>query len=334
LSGVRDTSVIIVNHDGSRWLHGCLGALAHDRDELDVVLVDNASSDESRQIVSGDFPWVRLVALDRNEGFAGGNNAGVGHATGRFLAFLNNDTHPRRGWWRALRRALMDSPDTGLATACIVYMHDPATVDSAGDGLTRWGGPFKRGHGQPAAHFLSPANVFGACGAAFMIRRELYEQIGGFDAEFFMTCEDVDLSYRARLRGHRCAYVPEAVVEHAVSASLGRLSASAVFYGQRNVEWMYLKNSPAGVLWRSLPGHLIYMTAAAAYFARVGHLGTFVRAKTAALAGLGDVWRKRRHIQRTRTASTAEIWAALEPRWLGLKWREKRFDLSMPRTAR
>jgi N-acetylglucosaminyl-diphospho-decaprenol L-rhamnosyltransferase len=331
---VSDTSVIIVNRDGAQWLRGCLGALAEDRDELDVVLVDNGSSDESREIVRREFPWVRLLPLDSNEGFAAGNNAGARHATGRFLAFLNNDTQPRRGWWRALRDALVRTPDAGLATARIVYMNDPSTVDSAGDGLTRWGGPFKRGHGQPAALYDAPERVFGACGAAFMARRELFERVGGFDEDFFMTCEDVDLSYRARLVGHRCVYVPDAIVEHAVSASLGRLSAQAVFYGQRNVEWMYFKNSPASVLWRSLPGHLIYMSAAAVYFARLGRLGTFVRAKMAALAGVPAVWRKRRVVQRTRIAAAADIWDALEPRWLALKLREKRFDLSVPRTAR
>src|SRR5262249_13107140 len=140
-------------------------------------------------------------------------------------------------------------------------------------------------------------------------------------------------SYRARLLGARCAYVPEAVVEHAGSASLGRLSEAAVRFGQRNVEWVYFIDTPWPLLLRSLPGHGLLLAAAALYFLRCGRFGTFVRAKLAALAAWRTVLAKRATVQARRRVSARAIWQALEPSSLGMKWREKRFDLSLRPTS-
>jgi len=334
-------SVIIVNYNGARWLEGCLSTLldtaSHD---TEVIVVDNASTDTSREILhryasAADTTKsaVRLLPLDENRGFAGGNNAGARAARGDLLVFLNNDTRVRAGWLEALQAPLRRDPAVGFATARLVYMHDPAILDSAGDGWTRWGGAFKRGHGRAAAAFAAPGEVFGACGAAFMIRRALFDELGGFDEDFFLAFEDVDLSYRARLLGYRCEYVPEAVVEHAGSASLGRLSESAVSFGQRNVEWVYFIDTPWPLLVRSLPGHCVLLAAAGVYFLRAGRFGAFVRAKLAALASWRAVLAKRARVQKRRRASSRAIWLALEPRSLTLKWHEKRFDLSLRPTS-
>jgi GT2 family glycosyltransferase len=208
-------------------------------------------------------------------------------------------------------------------------MHDPAIVDSAGDGLTRAGGAFKRFHGQRADRATESREVFGACGAAFIMSAALFRILGGFDEDFFASYEDVDLSYRARLLGYRCWYSADAVVHHRGSATLGRSSAGSVFYSQRNLEWMYLKNTPGVLLLRTLPQHLVYTAAAAAYFTRLGLLGTFLRAKASALAGLAGVLRKRRTVQRERAVAPGDIWPHLEPRWLALKLAEEKFDLSI-----
>lgn len=327
-----DISVIIVNYNGVRHLRTCLGALeAQQGVPFETIVVDNASSDGSIDLLRTAFPAIRLVALDANHGFAGGNNRGAAQARGRWLVFLNNDTRVAPGWLLALRDGLEWSPDTALVTSRIVYMHDPTILDSAGDGVTRAGGAFKHGHGASVSRYLRRQEVFGACGAAFLIVRRVYEEIGGFDEDFFLSHEDVDLSYRARLRGYRCVYVPEAVVHHAGSATLGRSSATSIFYGQRNSEWVYLKNTPAPLLLRTLPLHALYLAAALVYFTWSGRLPAFVSAKWAAVRSLRVMWRKRRAVQRTRRASASDIWQLLEPGWLGLKLREKRFELKIAR---
>jgi GT2 family glycosyltransferase len=329
----RDTaplavSIIVVNYNGRRWLERCLPAAIAQLDaSTELIVVDNESTDGSVDYVRGCFPEAVLVALGANLGFAGGNNVGARHARGRYLAFLNNDAAPQEGWLAALRAVLDTQRDAGMAASRIVYRDDPSVVDSAGDGLTRVGGAFKRSHGRPASEARAAGDVFGACGAAFLIRRELFDELQGFDEAFFAVYEDVDLSYRSQLLGFRCRYVPDAVVHHAGSGTLGRSSPQAVFLGQRNLEWMYFKNTPWPLLILTMPGHLVYGVAAALHFARTGHFRTFLSAKRHAMAGAARVWHERRTVQRQRRAGLSRLWRLMEPRWLAVKLREKRFDL-------
>jgi GT2 family glycosyltransferase len=329
-----DVSVVIVTWNGRHFLEACLSALELQQGvTFETIVVDNGSHDGTADFVRDRFPSVRLVALQRNVGFAAGNNAGVATARGSYVAFLNNDTVAEPGWLGALRAGVDQAAGFALTTSRIVYMHDPSIIDSAGDGLLRWGGAFKRHHGAPAHVASESEEVFGVCGAACLMPRALFEELGGFDEDFFASHEDVDLSYRARLRGYRCRYVADAVVLHHGSATIGRVSEFAVFHGQRNLEWMYFKNSPASVLARSFPGHVVYTLAAAVHFGRLGLFGTFIRAKIAALAGLPRLIRKRRAVQRTRRVAARVVWARLERRWLATKRREKQFDAGLVESA-
>ncbi|HET9270046.1 MAG TPA: glycosyltransferase family 2 protein [Vicinamibacterales bacterium] len=325
-----EISVIVVNWNGRQYLQACLDALASQQAvEFETLVVDNGSTDGSAEFVRAQFPAVRVVALADNLGFAGGNNAGAREARGRHLVFLNNDTVVEPGWLAALRRAVDDPPGFALVTSKVVYMHDPGLIDSAGDGVLQWGAAFKRFHGTREPEAERSGEVFGVCGAACLVTKAVFDELGGFDEHFFVSHEDVDLSYRARLLGYRCRYAADAVVRHHGSVTLGRTSALAVFHGQRNLEWLYLKNSPLSILLRSMPGHLLYTAAAAGYFARLGLLGAFLRAKLAAAAGVPRVLRQRAHVQRTRRVGAGAIWPLLERRWLATKWREKRFDVGL-----
>jgi GT2 family glycosyltransferase len=190
----------------------------------------------------------------------------------------------------------------------------------------RCGGAFKVWHGRPAATAPDAREVFGVCGAAFLIRRSLFEALGGFDERFFMIYEDVDLSFRARLRGARVLYAPAATVEHAGSASIGRVSPNAVFYGQRNLEWTWFVNMPRGLLWRSLPAHIAYDLTGLAAYARQGRLLSWLRGKAAAIARLPAAIGARRRLQRTADVDVETLWALMEPNWTAIKYQEKQFD--------
>jgi GT2 family glycosyltransferase len=323
-------SIVIVSWNGRQYLDACLTAVAAQHGvDAETILVDNGSTDGTTPFVRERFPWVRLVELTDNRGFAGGNNAGVHEARGRFVALLNNDTVPEPGWLAALLRGREAAGPHALATSRIVYMHDPRVIDSAGDGLIRWGGAFKRHHGASIDAANESGEVFGICGAACVIPRAVFNELGGFDEDFFVSHEDVDLSYRARLLGYPCHYVADAIVRHHGSVTLGRVSAFAVFHGQRNLEWMYLKNTPASLLLRTMPGHLVYTAAAFVHFTRHGLLGPFLRAKWSALVGLPRLLRKRAQVQGTRRVGGEAIWPHLEARWLATKRREKQFDLGL-----
>jgi GT2 family glycosyltransferase len=321
--------IVVLNWNGRAWLWPCLTALlAQDLTQCEIVVVDNGSSDGSAEFVKKNFPAIHVLALDRNLGFAAGNNAGAQGATAQYLVFLNNDTRARPGWLTALMDAADADPVTGLVTSQVVYFDRPETIDSAGDGYLRCGGGFKHWHGQPVRTAPGSREVFGACGAAFLIRRTLFESLGGFDPGFFMVYEDVDLSFRAQLLGARCRYAADAQVEHAGSGSLGRVSAAAVFYGQRNLEWTWIKNMPKRLLWRTVAAHALYDLAGAWAYARQGQFVVWCRAKLAAVWGLPAVLRKRRAVQATSTADAGALWASMEADWVRIKRREKGFDFT------
>jgi GT2 family glycosyltransferase len=322
-------SIVIVSWNGRHYLENCLNAVAAQQGvDFETILVDNASTDDTLPFVRERFPWVRIVALDRNLGFAGGNNAGVREAHGRYIALLNNDTIADPGLLHALLDGIDEREGVLLTTARVVYMHDPTVIDSAGDGVMLAGGAFKREHGTRNGA-LDSREVFGVCGAACLMPTRVFTELGGFDEDFFFSHEDVDLSYRARLRGYRCRFVATAIVRHHGGGTSGKTSPFAVFHGQRNLEWVYLKNTPAGLLLRTLPAHLVYNAAAAAHFARIGCFGAFVRAKLAALAGLPRLLRKRARVQATRRVETSALVGQMEQRWLATKLREKRFDVGV-----
>jgi N-acetylglucosaminyl-diphospho-decaprenol L-rhamnosyltransferase len=320
-------SVIVLNYNGRSWLPGCLDALAGQRraPPCEVVLVDNGSTDGSAAFVRGRWPDVRVVDSGGNLGFAEGNNVGARAAQGEWLVFLNNDTAAAPDWLQQLFAESAAHPEFAVLTSRLVFLDEPSIVDSAGDGYFRAGGAFKHGYGAGVEAFSASREVFGACGAAFAIRRADFERLGGFDRRFFMNFEDVDLSYRARLLGLRVWYAASAVVRHAGSGSLGAVSPMAVYYGQRNLEWVWLKNTPPALLWRSLPSHAVYATAGLLYYLRAGRAWPALRGKLAALAALPAVLRDRRRVQAMRTASIAQIVELMEKNWVAAKRTEKRF---------
>jgi GT2 family glycosyltransferase len=323
-------SIVIVTWNGLQYLDACLGAVAAQVGvSTETILVDNMSTDGSVAYVRERFPWVRVVALSENRGFAGGNNAGVREARGHFIALLNNDAVPEPRWLQALLGGVDEETRFALVTSRIVYMHDPELIDSAGDGMLTSGGAFKRHHGASVEVARESGEVFGVCGAACLMPRRVYDELGGFDEDFFVSHEDVDLSYRARLLGYRCRYVADAVVRHHGSVTIGRVSGFAIFHGQRNLEWLYMKNTPMPLLLTTLPGHMIYMAAAGVHFARTGALGPFIRGKLAAMAGMPLVLRKRWRVQRTRRVNASALRPLLETGWLSTKFREKRFDAEL-----
>ena len=323
-------SVIVLNYNGRQWIDGCLAGLASQQGAplYETLLVDNGSRDDSVTFARTKYPRVSIVDNGRNLGFAGGNNAGARHASGEWLAFLNNDTAPDSRWLSALWDASRHHPECGLVTSRIVFMDDSSVIDSAGDGYLRAGGAFKHGHGGRADAYDAQREVFGACGGAFMIRRDLFDALGGFDERFFMVYEDVDLSYRARLRGEHVWYAADAVVRHAGSGSLGTVSRSSVFYGQRNLEWTWIKNTPHGLLLSTAASHALYSLAGVLHYIRVGRGGAAIHAKWAALRELRAVLEDRRRVQAMRTVDPDALAAMMEPRWFAAKRREKAYVAS------
>ncbi len=189
-------------------------------------------------------------------------------------------------------------------------------IDSAGDAMAVVGAAYKIGHGRDAGQYLERREVFGPCGAAALYRRDLLEEVGGFDSDFFLVYEDSDLNMRARLLGHRCLYVPGALVHHRVNQSIGQYSDTYVYYGHRNSEFLFWKNMPGSMLFRYLPERLFFNVLSLAYFTAKGRGGSFIRAKWDFVRRIGEIRAKRRAIQSSRKVSPRELRAMMDRNWL------------------
>ena len=246
-----NTSVIIVAYNSRAYLPDCLDSILrelHAGDE--VIVVDNGSSDGTAAFLRAQYPTVRLLEGE-NVGYAGGNNRGASVAQGKWLVFLNPDTRLQPGALAALLAPLANSSAIGLTTACIVHMRQPDIVNACGNTIHYTGLTYCRGAGRPSAEYAEAGAVDAVSGAAFAVSRTVFAALGGFDEQFFMYVEDTDLSWRARLAGYRCWYVPRAVVEHDYQPSY---TPSKAFYLERNRYMMLLKNLQPATFVRLLPG--------------------------------------------------------------------------------
>lgn len=310
-------SVIVLNWNGLNVVGDCLMSLREQTfREFEVIVVDNGSTDGSRNFVIENFPETRSVSLEKNYGFCGGNNHGFKYAKGDFLALLNNDAFADREWLKELYNGIISSPAVGFCASKILFFDSREYIDSAGDGFGICGVGFKRGHRSESYNFSLSEEVFGACGAGVIFKRAMLEDIGFFDEDLFLIHEDVDLSFRARLRGFKCLFIPSALIYHKCNETLGRFSDSYVYYGQRNLEIVYLKNMPLKFMIRYFHHHIFYNFLAFFYFLFKGKGWVFLRAKLDFLRMLPIILRKRRQIQGSRVVAEEEIGSLLERRWL------------------
>jgi GT2 family glycosyltransferase len=237
-------SIIIVNHNGRTTIAACLESiLAALNGAAEVIVVDNGSSDGSAELVAASFPTVTLLHAG-NLGFGGGNNLGAAQARGEFLVFVNPDTTVTPGWWEALVAALTED-GAGMVTSRILLAGDPQRLNTAGNTVHLSGLTLCRGMGRPAARFDQPAAVGAVSGAAFAMRGKLFQELGGFDAGYFMYMEETDLSWRAQLAGYPCRYAPQSIIHHHYQLRFG---PDKTFYQERNRYRMLLKT----LRWRTL----------------------------------------------------------------------------------
>jgi GT2 family glycosyltransferase len=307
-------SIIIVNWNGCSLLQECLDAIQRQTyKSFEVVLVDNASHDGSVEYVRTNYPQVRIISLFENTGFTGGNIAGYHQATGELIVLLNNDAVLTERWLEKMVKALLSDTSVGFCSSKIIIAGTDK-VDSVGDTFTTAFTGTKMGEYEQECNFIEPRLVPGACAAAVIYKREMLDEIGFLDEDFFFNHEDTDLNLRAWLSGWKCLFVPEAVVYHKVSASVGELSDTGVYYFSRNNVWVWIKNTPAGFMLRYLPQRFIYELSSFAFFCiKKGRWGAFLRGKIDAIKSVPAMLKKRKHIQKLVKLSRSEIESGLMP---------------------
>jgi GT2 family glycosyltransferase len=307
-------SVIIVTWNGRRFLDACLRAVTaqlHPDDE--IIVVDNGSIDGTTVWLRHAWSAVRLVALPANLGFAGGVNVGLRVARGDLLLLLNNDAFVEPGCVPALVEALRDHPRSGAVAGVLTFDHRPDLVASAGITACRNGLALDLWTGRAVQSLpAAPQPVMGASGGLALYRRMMLDDIGLMAPDFFNYLEDVDLAWRAQLRGWECLVVPAARARHIYSATGGQGSPLKQRLLGRNRLRAIIRCFPSGVLRSCLPDILAYDTLALAY-AALARQPAMIAGRIEALRDRAQLLRERRAIQARRTVPEAAFAAWLEP---------------------
>jgi GT2 family glycosyltransferase len=295
-------SIVVLNYNGRRYLDDCLSSLAAQTfRDFEVIVVDNASKDGSVEHIKANFPWVRLVINKENLGFAGGTNSGIRAAQGELILTFNNDARADSRLLEELQKPMSDPNMAELKVgvcAAKILLAD-GRINSTGICLSRSGAAWDRGMFEPdLGQYDAEEVVFGTCAGAALYRKEMLDEIGLFDEDFFLYMEDVDLAFRARLAGWRCVYVPKAVVYHHHGGTAGSGSDLSVYYVNRNVIWYVVKDFPLGILLTSLPLILARNLATIPYYVLRGQGRVILKSKLDALKGVPGMIRKRRQVVR------------------------------------
>jgi hypothetical protein len=237
-------SVLVINYNGKRYLKECFESL---KDQTyvgyDAYMIDNGSTDGSVEYVNEDFPWVRVIAFKENLGFARAYNEAIKSIDTDLVALLNNDTRVDRRWLQELVNAIIDDELLAAVGGKILLYDNPELLNQAGAKITPLGGGFDIDlYQKDCGRHEVKTEVGALCGAAMLVRKNLFMKIGGFDEEFFAYFEDTDLCWRAWLYGFRILYIPTSIVYHKLGGSWGRSSPQKVFLGERNRLLSMIKN--------------------------------------------------------------------------------------------
>lgn len=243
-------SVVTPNYNGKDFLYAYFESLNKNSNEIgEVIIVDNGSRDGSQEFIRNyrekvDFPIV-LIENSQNLGFAEAVNQGISKARYDYIFSLNNDTVVEKSAILELLNLLNTEERIFSVSSKMVQFNNPELIDDAGDDYTLLAYTKKRGNNQNLNNFIEVSEVFSSCAGAALYRKDLLEELDGFDSEFFAYMEDVDLGYRARINGYKNLFCPNAIVYHIGSATTGsQYNEFKVRLAARNNVWVVYKNLP------------------------------------------------------------------------------------------
>jgi GT2 family glycosyltransferase len=314
-SSYPSVAVIILNFNGLKWLPLCLSSvLKTEYPNYEVILVDNASSDGSIEYVRREFASVKIVKNSANLGFAEAYNMALDQVEADYVALLNNDSevlNPK--WLTSLVEAADSGMNVGAVASKMVSMREHGLLDSVGGaGIPYWrGGFFDIGRGETdVGQYSEGFEPFAYCGGAALIRKSTFIDAGKLDSKFFTQYDDLDLSWRLRLRGWRIAYAPDAEIAHYRGGTLaaGEVTPTILYYCNRNFLRAIIKNCGASLSW-ALRSYLLYTFLIASVFLILEPIKSFMLIKGVVwnLRNLRSSYAARQMVQSRRKVGEAEI---------------------------
>lgn len=322
-------SIIILNFNGAHHLRECFDSILQQQTtDVEIILVDNASKDDSVSMTVNQYPQIRVIQNTNNLGFAQGNNVAIPAAKGEYIFFLNNDTVLEEGCLSHIVTRIEENrsraaPRLEVYAPMMVRCDHRDIVDSGGDEIYTSGAVFKYA-GYRADHpvFQGERIVACGCGGAVVYPKTLLEELNGFDPDFFLIFEDVDLSLRARHAGADIVFLPHARVAHKGSASVGNQSPTQMYFGTRNLLLAKLKSYPTLTLLKHAPMGLLTALLGCRRAIIQRQTKEYLRARFDQLTMLPAVLRKRRQILSSSRIDRKEF-----ERWLRRGWLRERIEL-------
>ncbi len=252
-------TVVIPNYNGAHLLRKCLPTLQNQTySDYMVQVIDNASVDESRTLLEEEYPWVETVYNSENLGFSGAVNQGIRMCKSEFVLLLNNDTEVEPNFVEEMVKSISSSKKIFSASSRMVNYWERELIDDAGDLYNVLGWQLQRGRRHPITEYETPCDVFSACAGAAIYRTALFRKVGYFDEAHFAYLEDIDVGFRARIKGYRNVYCPKAIVYHMGSATSGTgYTDFKVRLSGRNSIYLVYKNMPFLMLLVNAPALLL-----------------------------------------------------------------------------
>lgn len=266
------STVVIPNYNGIKYIEACLESLYQGTTkDFEVIMVDNASSDGSLELVKEKFPQVQIIENSENTGFCKAVNQGISASKTPYVILLNNDTRVEFSFVHELEKVMDESPNIFSASAKMISLHDKKKLDDAGDFYCALGWAFARGKGKKPELYQEPCEIFASCGGAAIYRRICFDEIGLFDENHFAYLEDIDIGYRAQLYGYRNYFSPKAIVYHAGSATSGsRYNAFKTKLSSKNSVYLVYKNMPLLQIVINMPFLLVGFLIKTLFFVKKG----------------------------------------------------------------
>jgi len=258
-------SVIIVNWNGKAHLEKCLNSLFKiTYSPLEIIVVDNASSDGSAALIKKKFPSVKIVEADKNLGFAGGNNLGYKKVTGDYILFFSNDCIATKNFLYKLVKYLEKNPTVGIVQPTIRFYRPETslhnTINSVGSFFLNSGFLYHQDYGKVfvSKKYHKPYEVFSAYGACFLTRKEIIEKVGLFDPDYFVYFEETDLCHRVWLAGYSVVVFPTVHIFHKRGQTSHKFPSIFIqFHSFKNRFYSYLKNLDSRYLLKVFVLHLL-----------------------------------------------------------------------------
>jgi len=287
-------SIIIPNWNGAKFLADCIDSIySQTCNQYEIIVVDNGSSDSSIEVLKS-YPELKTILLDKNYGFAKACNLGILNAQGEYIALINNDVILNDDWIEQVIIGFQRNKDFDFMATKILCMDKSSVIDSAGFEISSPGAVYFY-HGKKAEDpiVMKKRETFGAVATAAIYRTEVLTKIGLFDEDFFAYAEDTDLSFRARLAGFRCIYLPTVICRHFGSGTGKLYSPFHAFYVRRNSEYLFILNMQSYLFWKYLIPHIGYELASLMLYFRIGLAREWFRAKYEAIKMLKKNMKKR-----------------------------------------